>query len=37
MFYTDFDNTPKGDYRVDEGQPMHPAFVDFSTQAGWRV
>jgi len=37
MFYTDFDNTPKGDYRVDEGQPMHDAFTAFSTQAGWRV
>lgn len=36
MFYTDFDNSPKGDYRVGVGSPMHATFATFSSSPIWR-
>lgn len=37
LFYTDISNLPKGDYRVDSGQPMHSEFVAFASHTGWEL
>jgi hypothetical protein len=36
IFYTDYDNWPKGNYVVDPGSPMYGAFSSFATAGVWR-